>query len=167
MGFMKLIPLLLCAAIMAAAPVSSQAGGHMGGLRASLGMGMGAGFFMGPRDDRGRYHGEAPGRGGAPNNPRRDDNRYNAPPPPPGPVPVPGNVYRRDAYVYDRRPVVVGGGEYRDQRINRAIAIGQGHGRVLNAWPQGGSLFVVRVDTPRGRVDMIIDVDTGRIVGER
>ena len=137
----------------------------MGGLRASLGMGMGAGFFMGPHDDRGHYHGEATGRGGAPNNPRRGDNRYNSPPP--VPVPGPAYVYRRDTGVYDRRAVVVGGGEYRDQRINRAIAIGQGHGRVLNAWPQGGPLFVVRVDTPHGRVDMIIDVDTGRIVGER
>ena len=184
MGSMKLIPLLLCAAVLAATPVASQAGGQMGGLRASLGMGMGAGFFMGPQDDRGHYHrGDAPPRGGAPNpnngrrgedrrDPRGDprgDPRDNGGGPPP--------VDRRDTGIYDRRPVIVGGGpevrpgpgggEQRDSRINRAIAIGQGRGRVLNAWPQGGSIFIVRVDTPRGRVDMIIDVDTGRIIGER
>ncbi len=174
MGAMKLIPLLLCAAVLAATPVSSQAGGHMGGLRASLGMGMGAGFFMGPRDDRGRYHnGDAPGRGGAPNpnNARRGDDRrdprdprdYGGGPPPP--------VYNRDAGIYGHRPVIIGGGGGgglpRDNRINRAFAIGRGYGRVVNAWPQGGSLYLVRVNTPHGRVDMVIDVDTGRVVGER
>ena len=165
MGAMKLIPLLFCAAVLAAAPMSSQAGGHMGGLRASLGMGMGAGFFMGPHDDRGGYrHGGAPN----PNNTRRDDRRdtrdsAGGPPPPP--------VYRGDAGIYGRRPLIMGGPAgrvvLRDNRINRAFAIGRGFGQVVNAWPQGGSLYLVRVNTPHGRVDMLIDVDTGRVVGER
>ena len=175
MGLMKLIPLLFCATVLAAAPVASQAGGQMGGLRAGLGMGMGAGFLMGPRDDRGHYHnGDAPNRGGAPNpnNARRGDDRrdprdvrdYGGGPPPPPP-------YRGDPGIYGHRPLVMGGGAGpgmpRDNRINRAFAIGKGYGRVVNAWPQGGSLYLVRVNTPHGRVDMIIDVDTGRIVGER
>jgi len=166
MGAMKLIPLLLCVALVAAAPASSQAGGQMGGLRAGLGMGMGAGFFMGPRDDRGRYR-----QGGAPNpnDARRGDNRRDprdyagGPPPPP--------VYRGDAGIYGHRPLIMGGSAgrviLRDNRINRAFAIGRGFGQVVNAWPQGGSLYLVRVNTPHGRVDMVIDVDTGRVVGER
>ena len=173
MGAMKLIPLLLCAAALAATPLAAQAGGQMGGMRASLGIGMGAGFFMGPHDDHGRYRrGDAPPRGGNPNpnNMRRDDDRrdprdardYGGGPPP---------VYNRDAGVYGHRPVVIGGGAGpgmpRDNRIDRAFAIGRGYGRVVNAWPQGGSLYLVRVNTPHGRVDMVIDVDTGRVVGER
>jgi len=173
MGPMKLIPLLFCATVLVATPLASQAGGHTGGLRASLGMGMGAGFFMGPQDDRGRNrHGDAPGRGGAPNpgSARRGDDRRDprdardyggGPPPPP--------VYRGNAGVYGHRPLIMGGGSGvpRDNRINRAFAIGQGYGHVVNAWPQGGSLYLVRVNTPHGRVDMVIDVDTGRVVGER
>ncbi len=171
---MKLIPLLLCAAALAATPLASQAGGQVGGLRASLGIGMGAGFFMGPRDDRGHDNrGGAPNRGYAPNpgyapgrgapNPNNGGRGYPGGPPPP--------VYRGDAGVYGHRPLTMGAGPGpgmpRDNRINRAMAIGQVHGRVLNAWPAGGSLFMVRVDTPRGRVDMLIDVDTGRVVGQR
>jgi hypothetical protein len=172
---MKLIPLILCAAALAATPVASQAAVHgegfRGGLGAGLSVGLGVGLLMGPRDDD-RHHNHRDD-----NNRRGDDRRDNAPAPPPGPnpgniyrsgpVPMPGNLYRRDAGAYDRRDVAVGGGGVRDERINRAIAIGQVHGHVLNAWPQGGSLFIVRVATPRGRVDMIIDVDTGRVVGER
>jgi len=172
---MKLIPLILCAAALAATPVASRAAVHGEGFRGGLGGGLGAslsvGLLMGPHDDD-RHHSHRDDN----NNRRGDDRRDNAPAPPPvpgnvyrsGPGPLPGNVYRRDAGAYDRRGVVVGGGNgYRDERINRAIAIGGGHGHVLNAWPQGGSLFIVRVATPRGRVDMIIDVDTGRVVGER
>lgn len=55
----------------------------------------------------------------------------------------------------------------RDDRINRAIAAGQARGRVLDAGQQGGSTFWVRVDTGHGRVDLLVDGDTGRIVGER
>ncbi len=179
---MKMIPSLLCAVALAAMPLASQAGGQVGGLRASLGVGlMGAGFFMGPRDDRGRDHrdgqghgyapnpGYAQGRGGPPNpnNGGRgyphDPRDYGGGPPPP--------AYNRDAGIYGHRPVVIGGGAGpgmpRDNRIDRAFAIGRGYGRVVNAWPQGGSLYLVRVNTPHGRVDMVIDVDTGRVVGER
>lgn len=59
------------------------------------------------------------------------------------------------------------GGGARDNRINRAIAIAQSRGRVLDAGPQGGSVFWVRVATDRGRVDLLIDADTGQIVGQR
>jgi len=170
---MKLIPLILCAAALAATPVASQAAVRGEGFRGGLGAGLSVGLLMGPRDDD-RHHNH---RDDNNNNRRGDDRRDNAPAPPPGPNPgnlyrsvpgpMPGAVYRRDAGAYDRRGVAVGGGGFRDERINRAIAIGRGRGTVLNAWPQGGSLFIVRVATPRGRVDMIIDVDTGRIVGER
>jgi len=60
-----------------------------------------------------------------------------------------------------------GGGEQRDNRINRAIAIASSRGRVLDAGPQGGSIFWVRVATDHGRVDLLVDVDSGRIIGER
>ena len=171
---MKLIPLILCAAALAATPVASRAAVHGEGFRGGLGAGLSVGLLMGPHDDD-RHHNHRDDNSGR----RGDDRRDNAPAPPPGsgpipgnvyrsgPGPVPGAVYRRDAGAYDRRGVVVGGGGFRDERINRAMAIGRVRGTVLNAWPQGGSLFIVRVATPRGRVDMIIDVDTGRIVGER
>ena len=60
-----------------------------------------------------------------------------------------------------------GGGEQRDNRINQAIAIASSRGRVLDAGPQGGSIFWVRVATDHGRVDLLVDVDAGRIIGER
>jgi len=69
----------------------------------------------------------------------------------------------RDNGGYGRR----GGDGQRDDRINRAIAIAQSRGRVLDAWPEGGSLFGVRVATSHGRVDLTIDVDSGRIIDER
>ena len=147
---MKRLALILCAAVLAAMPMASQAGG----------------FWTGdPQDDRRHHRDEQPPqnqrrggddrRGGD----RRDDGRYNnAPPPRYAPPP---------AAMYDRRPGGGGGYEGGGNGMDRASAIGRGHGRVLNVWPQGGSLFLVRVDTPRGRVDMIVDVDTGRVVGER
>ena len=153
---MKLIPPLLCALTLAAMPMASRAESQSEALR----IGLGVGLLMGQSDDDRRRHRDEP----PPQNGRRDDRRderRDVPPPPPG-----GGAYRGYEGGYDRR-AAGGGGEVRDERINRAISIGQGRGRVLNAWPQGGSLFVVRVDTPRGRVDMIIDVDTGRVVGER
>ena len=60
-----------------------------------------------------------------------------------------------------------GFGEQRDNRINQAIAIASSRGRVLDAGPQGGSIFWVRVATGQGRVDLLVDVDSGRIIGER
>ncbi|ESQ73693.1 hypothetical protein ABAC402_18060 [Asticcacaulis sp. AC402] len=56
-----------------------------------------------------------------------------------------------------------------DDRINRAIQIASsgGRGRVLDAGQQSGSIFWVRVATDRGRVDLLIDTDSGRIIGER
>ncbi len=104
-----------------------------------LSVGAGAGLLIGQQDDdRDRRHRRD-------NDNRRDDRDH------------------RDNSGNDRR----GGGEQHDDRIGRAMDIGRGYGRVLNAWPQGGSLFLVRVDTPHGRVDMVIDVDSGRVVGER
>lgn len=56
----------------------------------------------------------------------------------------------------------------RDDRINRAIRIAESRGRVLDAGQQSGSIFWVRVaTTDRGRVDLLIDTDSGRIIGER
>jgi hypothetical protein len=55
----------------------------------------------------------------------------------------------------------------RDNRINQAMAIASGRGRVLDAGPMGGSIFWVRVATERGRVDIIVDTASGRIIGER
>ena len=60
-----------------------------------------------------------------------------------------------------------GGGEQRDNRINQAIDIARSRGTVLDAGPQGGSIFWVRVATDHGRVDLLVDVDSGRIIGER
>lgn len=54
-----------------------------------------------------------------------------------------------------------------DGRINRAMAIASSRGRVLDAGQQSGSVFWVRVATPNGRVDLLVDADSGRIVGER
>jgi hypothetical protein len=55
----------------------------------------------------------------------------------------------------------------RDDRLNRAIAIAQSRGRVLDAGPEKGAIFWVRVATERGRVDFLVDTNSGRIVGER
>jgi hypothetical protein len=56
-----------------------------------------------------------------------------------------------------------------DGRIDRAMAVARGRGyRVLDAGQQGGSIFWVRVATPDGRrIDLLVDADSGRIVGER
>jgi len=61
------------------------------------------------------------------------------------------------------RPVM----ENRDDRINRAMSVARSRGRVLDAGPQGGSIFWVRVATDSGRVDLLVDADSGRIIGER
>jgi hypothetical protein len=55
----------------------------------------------------------------------------------------------------------------RDDRINRAMSVASRRGRVLDAGPQGGSVFWVRVATDHGRVDLLVDADSGRIIGER
>jgi hypothetical protein len=55
----------------------------------------------------------------------------------------------------------------RGDDINRAIAIASSRGHVLDAGPQGGSIYWVRVATDHGRVDLLVDVDSGRIIGER
>lgn len=60
-----------------------------------------------------------------------------------------------------------GGENRRDGRIERAIRIAESRGRVLDAGQQSGSIFWVRVATDRGRVDLLIDTDSGRIIGER
>lgn len=60
-----------------------------------------------------------------------------------------------------------GGEDRRDDRINRAIAIARSRGSVLDAGQQSGSIFWVRVATDRGRVDLLVDTDSGRIIGER
>ncbi len=61
-----------------------------------------------------------------------------------------------------------GSEDRRDNRINRAIAIASSRGHVLDAGQQSGSIFWVRVaTTDRGRVDLLVDTDSGRIIGER
>ncbi|MFT4074249.1 MAG: hypothetical protein QM647_01875 [Asticcacaulis sp.] len=62
-----------------------------------------------------------------------------------------------------------GGGQLqnRDDRINRAMQVAARRGRVLDAGPQSGSVFWVRVATDHGRVDLLVDADSGRIIGER
>ncbi len=144
---MKSISSLFCAVLLgafalAAVPVASQAAVQADGLR----IGLSVGLLIGQQDDDRRHRRHDDNNNGNGGYGDRRDNR--------------GDNNRGG---YDRG----GGGEQRDDRINRAISIGQSRGRVLNAWPQGGSLFMVRVDTPRGRVDMVIDVDSGRIVEER
>jgi len=74
----------------------------------------------------------------------------------------------------DRQPAVQrfdrgNGGQLqnRDDRINRAMSVAGRRGRVLDAGPQGGSVFWVRVATDHGRVDLLVDADSGRIIGER
>lgn len=57
--------------------------------------------------------------------------------------------------------------ENRDDRINRAMSVARRRGTVLDAGPQGGSVFWVRVATDHGRVDLLVDADSGRIIGER
>jgi len=59
------------------------------------------------------------------------------------------------------------GEDRRDNRINRAMQIASSRGRVLDAGQQSGSIFWVRVATDRGRVDLLVDTDSGRIIGER
>jgi hypothetical protein len=54
-----------------------------------------------------------------------------------------------------------------DGRIKRAMDIARSRGQVLDAGQQSGSIFWVRVATPNGRVDLLVDADSGRIVGER
>jgi hypothetical protein len=68
-----------------------------------------------------------------------------------------------------RAPRPDGGGQLqnRDNRINRAMSVAERRGRVLDAGPQGGSVFWVRVATDHGRVDLLVDADSGRIIGER
>lgn len=153
---------LFCTAVLgivlAAVPPASQAAALDGD---ALRIALGAGLLMGQQDDdRRRHRRDDNNNNNSGNNDRRGDDRRDdrndrrddrGPPP-------------QDRGGYDRGG---GGGEQRDNRINRAMAIAQTRGRVMNAWPQGGSIFMVRVDTPRGRVDIIIDVDSGRIIEER
>ncbi|MBP2157780.1 MULTISPECIES: hypothetical protein [Asticcacaulis] len=56
-----------------------------------------------------------------------------------------------------------------DGRIGQAMAIARSRGfRVLDAGQQSGSIFWVRAAAPDGRrVDLLVDADSGRIVGER
>jgi hypothetical protein len=60
-----------------------------------------------------------------------------------------------------------GQSQNRVDRINRAMSVAGRRGRVLDAGPQGGSVFWVRVATDHGRVDLLVDADSGRIIGER
>ncbi len=59
------------------------------------------------------------------------------------------------------------GEDRRDNRINRATDIARSRGHVLDAGQQSGSIFWVRVATDHGRVDLLIDTDTGQIIGEK
>ncbi len=78
------------------------------------------------------------------------------------------NTKRRDERRNDNDDRRDSGREDRnDNRINRAYAIASSRGRVLDVGPQGGSIFWARVATDRGRVDLLIDTDSGRIISER
>lgn len=135
---MKLMYALSCIVLLTATPVASQDRF----LRLD-GIGAGAAILSQVSDDNRRnQHGNRNG------NPPVDDR--------------PGTA-REDVGSGGR------GDKQRDNRINRAIDIARSsyHGRVLNAWPLGGSLFTVRIDTGRGRVDLTVDVDSGRIVQEK
>jgi hypothetical protein len=92
------------------------------------------------------------------NDDRRNDNRQNDDRQDGGRQ---NNVQRTDRG--NSRPVQ----ENRDNRINRAMDVARSRGRVLDAGPQGGSVFWVRVATDHGRVDLLVDADSGRIIGER
>lgn len=84
---------------------------------------------------------------------RKDKDDDKSPPPPP----------RDDGQRRPQRP----SDDRRDDGINRAIAAGQSRGRVLDAGSQGGSVYWVRVDTGHGRVDLLVDGATGRVIGEK
>jgi hypothetical protein len=140
---MKPIRSLFCALMLGTTALATMpAASWAAGVRQDgtlLSVGAGAGILIGQQDDdRDRRHRHD-------NDGRRDDRDH------------------RDNGGNDRR----GGGEQRDDGIGRAMDIGRSRGTVMNAWPQGGSLFLVRVNTSHGRVDLLIDVDSGRIVGER
>ncbi len=47
--------------------------------------------------------------------------------------------------------------------MGRAYAIASQRGRVIDVWPEGGSIFGARVSTDRGRIELRIDVDSGRV----
>lgn len=139
----KLLP-LLCAALILV-PVGAEAG-----QRVSLGAGLGlagivkvsAGF-----DQRwGKHHGGGDNNGDGQQNNNGD-----------------GNGHRGGWGDGDNGQR---GGEQRDNRINRAMQIASSRGRVLDAWPMGGSIFGVRVATDHGRVDLTVDTDSGQIIGE-
>jgi hypothetical protein len=142
---MKRIPLLLCVVVLAAMPMATRAGGLAFGQAQGLNVGLGVGLLIGQQDDDRRHRHRGDDNNGDHRGDDRDNGGYGG---------------------YDRRDM--GGGEdRRDNRINRAIAIAQSRGHVLDAGSEGGSVFWVRVNTPRGRVDLLIDADSGQIVGQR
>lgn len=146
---MKRILPLFCAVILAAMPMATQAGGLALGQAEGLNVSLGVGLLMGQQDDDRRHRHRGDDNNGDHRGDDRRDDRDNG------------------GYGgYDRRG---GGGEdRRDDRIGRATAIARSRGfTVLDAGSEGGSVFWVRVNTPRGRVDLLIDADSGQIVGQR
>jgi len=143
---MKRICTLLAIALIAAAPaghalarpvVADAVAANLGGLK----LGAVIAAAVDGDQDRWRRRDDDDRRD---NRDNRDDGRWN-------------NGNGRDRAGEDRR----------DNRINRAMDIARSRGRVLDAGQQSGSIFWVRVATDRGRVDLLVDTDSGRIVGER
>ena len=137
----------LCLVLALTAPVSHAAvAPHVGGLGLKLGVEIALAADAGDPDKWRRRDGD---------NNNNDDRRDR----------------RDDNNGGDRRGGWGGGGrggeDRSDNRINRAIAIASSRGHVLDAGQQSGSIFWVRVATDRGRVDLLVDTDSGRIVGER
>ena len=141
---MKTLASLLLAVIGLLTMMSDPSAARAGGLLTALDNQLQASLLSldsrnGPDDDRRR---------------RRDEDRSSHPEPK---RPSDG----RDDKGSDR-------GENRhDNRINVAISIAKGRGTVLDAGQENGSIFWVRVATDHGRVDLLIDTDSGRIIGER
>ncbi len=138
---MKRICTLLALALIAAAP-AGQALARPDVADAAVGIKIGAIINAALDSDQDRWRRRDDDR-----KDDRDDGRWNNN----------GNGNGRDR----------GGEDRRDNRINRAIAIASSRGHVLDAGQQSGSIFWVRVATDRGRVDLLVDTDSGRIIGER
>ncbi len=77
------------------------------------------------------------------------------------------NGQRQRGNDFNRRDDNDGGGrreDRNDNRMSRAYAIASQRGRVIDVWPEGGSIFGARVSsTDRGRIELRIDVDSGRV----
>ncbi len=57
-----------------------------------------------------------------------------------------------------------GGGEERgDNGMSSAYALASQHGRVIDVWPLGGPMFGASVSNSRGKVELLINVNSRRV----